>query len=60
MVVAAELSMKAENAATVDDDGVDDRRVRMKSSNDDDDCTTRDNGTASDIYYLSSKASLSL
>ncbi len=31
MVVAAELSMKAENAATVDDD----RRMRMKSSRDD-------------------------
>ena len=48
--MAAELSIKAtervENAATVDADGVDDRRMRMKSSNDD--CTTRV-GTASDI-----------
>ena len=32
MVATAELSMKAENAATVD---VDDRRVRTKSSRDD-------------------------
>ncbi len=51
VVLAAELSMKAaervENAATVDADGVDDRRMRMKSSNDDG--TSRDNGTASDI-----------